>query len=409
MSRDWRSVAARASFPGAVVIEGLLYAAYQGSDARFHWFTHFFVGASFALVVMSLAAWRTRRPVRAPLAWIVAAHVYAMFPDFLFDAGIAHRRWMDVFLAHISSHFLPGQNFTWYAVFIASAGIYLAVLDGLRTRADTAGWPLVITKSGSGTPVVFLHGLGASGRYWERLIGECQRSGVAMQALRIDLLGFGASPKPADATYDVACHVESLLPHVPLGSVLVGHSAGAILAGALAARHPDRITGMLLLGAPTFPDEDTARREVSRLGLLARLTVQHPIAGGAACGTMCALRPLLVPIAPMLAGDIPAEVAADFLHHTWASYRRTLRHVVVEHRMVPDLVAACRPVTFVAGAADRDAPVAWIAGVVDDLRAQGLPASLVEIDGGHHMALHDPAAVALALTGLLGDLAVPCQ
>ena len=112
----------------AVVAEVGLYASYRGHDARFHWFTHFFVGASVALLVMTAVAARTRRPVPLPLVWPFLAHVVAMFPDFLFSAGIAHQRWMDIFLGHISTHFVPGRNVTWFLVFLLALGAYLAVL-----------------------------------------------------------------------------------------------------------------------------------------------------------------------------------------------------------------------------------------------------------------------------------------
>lgn len=51
----------------AVLVEVGLYLSYRGHDARFHWFTHFFVGASAALVVMAALASRRRRPVPYPL------------------------------------------------------------------------------------------------------------------------------------------------------------------------------------------------------------------------------------------------------------------------------------------------------------------------------------------------------
>jgi hypothetical protein len=54
-----------------------------------------------------------------------------MFPDILFTAGVAHERWMDVFLGHISTHFVPGRNLTWFVVFLAALGVYLAVLARL--------------------------------------------------------------------------------------------------------------------------------------------------------------------------------------------------------------------------------------------------------------------------------------
>ncbi len=115
----------------AVVAEAGLYASYRGHDARFHWFTHFFVGASVALVVMAVVSSCTHRPVPLPLVWPLLAHVVAMLPDFLFTAGIAHERWMDVFLGHISTHFVPGRNFTWFAAFLVALAAYLAVLARL--------------------------------------------------------------------------------------------------------------------------------------------------------------------------------------------------------------------------------------------------------------------------------------
>ncbi len=112
----------------AVLAEVALFASYRGHDARFHWFTHFFVGASVALLAMAAVAARTRRPVPLPLVWPFLAHLVAMFPDFLFTAGVAHEPWMDVFLGHISTHFVPGRNLTWFAVFLLALGTYLAVL-----------------------------------------------------------------------------------------------------------------------------------------------------------------------------------------------------------------------------------------------------------------------------------------
>jgi hypothetical protein len=111
----------------AVIVEVGLYFSYQHHDARFHWFTHFFVGASAALVVMAAVTWRTHRPVPLPLVWPVLAHLFAMTPDFLFTAGTAHRRWMDLFLGHVSTHFVPGRNLTWYLVFAVTSGLYLAM------------------------------------------------------------------------------------------------------------------------------------------------------------------------------------------------------------------------------------------------------------------------------------------
>ena len=119
----------------AVMVEVGLYLSYRGHDARFHWFTHFFVGSAVALVVMSIVALRTRRPVPVPLVWLLVGHLFAMLPDLAFTGGhVAHEPWMDVFFAHISSHFVPGRNVTWYLVFLAATACYLVILDRLRPR-----------------------------------------------------------------------------------------------------------------------------------------------------------------------------------------------------------------------------------------------------------------------------------
>jgi hypothetical protein len=120
----------------AVIVEIAFYLSYRGHDARYHWFTHFFVGGSVALLVMTAVTLRTHRPVPLPLLWILLAHAFAMTPDFLFVGGRVHERWMDLFLGHLSSHYVPGRNLTWYVVFLACLALYLAALDHGRTKAD---------------------------------------------------------------------------------------------------------------------------------------------------------------------------------------------------------------------------------------------------------------------------------
>jgi hypothetical protein len=46
---------------------------------------------------------------------------------------------MDLFLGHISTHFVPGRNLTWYLVFLAALGLYLLVLSRLPDRSRAAG------------------------------------------------------------------------------------------------------------------------------------------------------------------------------------------------------------------------------------------------------------------------------
>lgn len=124
VGQKWGGVAA------AIRAELFLYLNHFAREARFHWFTHFYVGGAVALLVVTIVARRTGRPVPLPLLWPILGHVVAIFPDFLFEAGIAHQRWMDVFPGHLSSRFIPGRDWTWYGIFLGSLAVVLWTVQG---------------------------------------------------------------------------------------------------------------------------------------------------------------------------------------------------------------------------------------------------------------------------------------
>jgi hypothetical protein len=106
--------------------ELLLYLSYQHHDSRFHWFLHFFAGTSAALIVMTLVTYWSNRTILFPFLWVLIGHTVAMFPDILWSAELLpHQHWMDIFVFHISSHFIPGRNWTWYVIFLLCLALYL--------------------------------------------------------------------------------------------------------------------------------------------------------------------------------------------------------------------------------------------------------------------------------------------
>lgn len=253
---------------------------------------------------------------------------------------------------------------------------------------------------GAGRPVLLLHGLAGSQRYWDPVL---ERLDGRVRACTVDLLGFGASPWPPDASYDVDCHLDAIAPLVEPGTVVVGHSTGAILAVALARRHPETVTGCVVTGLPLYPDRASARRSISALSPLARWTVEADWRARWACRLMCRFRPAAIALAPRLMRDLPAAVAADGARHTWPSYSRTLELVVVAHDTAADLAALTTPVTVVQGDHDRVAPMALVRDVVD-----GLPAGararidVREVAADHHVVHRLPAAIADAILDTAG-------
>ncbi|MFE2420598.1 haloalkane dehalogenase [Streptomyces hokutonensis] len=98
-------------------------------------------------------------------------------------------------------------------------------------------------ESGTGVPIVFLHGNPTSSHLWRNVL-----PGVTTgRLLAPDLIGMGESGKPA-ISYDFADQARYLDAWFDaLGlrdAVLVGHDWGGALAFDWAARHPDRVRGI---------------------------------------------------------------------------------------------------------------------------------------------------------------------
>lgn len=103
--------------------------------------------------------------------------------------------------------------------------------------------------AGEGEPVVLVHGLSGSSRWWTRNVPAlAQRHKVYL----VDLPGFGTmrSLRPQFALRDAASWLSAWIEAVGLDRVhLVGHSMGGYICITLAAQHPDRV-GRMVLAAP---------------------------------------------------------------------------------------------------------------------------------------------------------------
>ena len=102
---------------------------------------------------------------------------------------------------------------------------------------------LMAERIGTGTPtVVGLHG-------WGRSRADLLPVLAGLDALAVDLPGFGASPPPPCA-WGSADYADALAPAITAPVVVVGHSFGGRVAVQLAARHPSLVSGLVLTGTP---------------------------------------------------------------------------------------------------------------------------------------------------------------
>jgi pimeloyl-ACP methyl ester carboxylesterase len=121
----------------------------------------------------------------------------------------------------------------------------------VRSIALPTGVTLQYAEQGSasGIPVVFLHGVTDSWRSFEPVFEYLPDT---LRLLALTQRGHGGSSKP-DAGYgyrDMADDVRAFMDALALpAAVVVGHSMGSMVAQRFAADHPDRVAGLVLMGA----------------------------------------------------------------------------------------------------------------------------------------------------------------
>ena len=107
---------------------------------------------------------------------------------------------------------------------------------------------IAYTCQGEGIPLVLLHGFGGSIGHWRNNIPVLARGGY--QVFALDLLGFGASQKPAIA-YSMDIWYEMLQDfwdaHLQRPAIWIGNSIGGLLSLMILARTPERGTGAVLI------------------------------------------------------------------------------------------------------------------------------------------------------------------
>jgi lipase len=126
---------------------------------------------------------------------------------------------------------------------------------GLRTTREARGrvpgdgiemawgfWP------GSGPTVVALHGVTAS---YVNFVGVAEQLAGRRPLWALDLRGRGDTDKPAAGPFGMSQHARDVAAAMTAAgiddAVVVGHSMGAFVAAALAAEHPARVRGLVLV------------------------------------------------------------------------------------------------------------------------------------------------------------------
>jgi len=138
----------------------------------------------------------------------------------------------------------------------ATAGTPTAATAAAATGAvrvqdiATNGTVLHVRIAGSGPAVVLLHGYGDTGDMWTPLLAELARNHTVIVP---DLRGMGLSAR-ADKGFEKANEAADIIGVMDALGIrradVVAHDIGNMVAYALAARNPDRVTKLVLMDAP---------------------------------------------------------------------------------------------------------------------------------------------------------------
>ena len=119
---------------------------------------------------------------------------------------------------------------------------------------DAGGIQTSYLEAGAGQPVIMLHGSGpgvSAMANWQHNIGALSQR---FRVLAPDIVGFGATQRPDDVVYSLRTwtdHIWAFLDaHGIEKTAIVGNSLGGRIALQMATDCPDRITKMVLMGAP---------------------------------------------------------------------------------------------------------------------------------------------------------------
>jgi len=126
---------------------------------------------------------------------------------------------------------------------------------------------LAVEIDGDGPAVLLVHGLGATSNFYQV---QADALAPSHTVIRVDFAGAGRSPVADGISVDShADDLAALLDVLGIDSAaVVGHSLGTLVVRSLAARYPDKVSSLVLLGAVREPAEAGRKAQHDRAAVL---------------------------------------------------------------------------------------------------------------------------------------------
>jgi pimeloyl-ACP methyl ester carboxylesterase len=250
-----------------------------------------------------------------------------------------------------------------------------------------------LRRSAPGEAVVFLHGIGARGASFLPLLPHLRAD---LDLIFWNAPGYAASP-PLDRHWPTEEDYADALLHLfdALGldrAVLVGHSLGTLTAARFAARHGDRLSGLVLAACAAgygIPVGDPLPEKTQ-----ARIDALETLGGPAFARTRA---PRLVH-RPEASPEAVATVELAMAAVTMPGYGQAVR-MLSSGRLTESLAQVTVPTTFIWAEGDVVTPEAQTLAAIEARTHAGGPAPAYHRipDAGHAVYLEQPAAFAAVL------------
>lgn len=222
-------------------------------------------------------------------------------------------------------------------------------INGIRTRK---------CESGTGTPLVLIHGFTGTLCDWRANIPELSRS---FSVKAFDLPGFGFSGKPLNFPYTAdgyASFLISLMDRLNIEkAALAGNSMGGQIALSACLDYPDRVSALVLVDSGGYPG--CVKFPLFRL-------LKTPVLGEA---IMWMNSPLAVRSVLGSVLEDKSLVSSEAVSHYYNVYRtpnarkippRVIRNLITDELQMPDRLQDIKcPVLIIWGAKDRIIPVRY--------------------------------------------------
>ena len=213
----------------------------------------------------------------------------------------------------------------------------VVLIDGHRIHYYVSG-PV------SGPPIVLVHGLGGRSEDFVNLAPYLKKSGYRVYTP--DLLGFGQSEEPLNATYSISDQAELVVGFFDAMGLqrtdLGGWSMGGWIAQKVAVDHPERVSRLILMDSagltvpPTWDTKLFTPTTPAELDQLEALLMPHP------------------PAMPRFVQEDMLRISASY---SWVVKRALASMLTAKDVMDEDLPSLKMPVLILWGRLDRITPL----------------------------------------------------